>query len=73
MVREFAGVRRALLEKALGGDTQAIRVWLQEFGSSLVEREKRALESDLVGVSDLELVAAARELVNTLDVLLAQG
>lgn len=69
--REFEEVRTALFEKAASGDTTAVKVWLSEFGATLVEAERQALESDLASLSDIELVASAQELSRTLESMLA--
>jgi hypothetical protein len=70
---EFRDVRDALFARAQEGDTQAIRVWLQEFGSALVEQERSALGSDLAGLGDVELVSLAGELTGLLAGVLSAG
>lgn len=71
--QQFGEVKHALLEKAKSGDVQAMKVWLNEFGATLVEQERQSLESDLAGMSDADLLKRTRGLLVQLEGLLAEG
>ncbi len=65
--RHFGEVKVALLDKAKAGDVQAMKVWLNEFGTTLVEAERQSLESDLAQMSDEELLRSVRGMLVQLE------